>query len=448
MMSSRKRPKSRRRQRALIPDFDSALQLHMQGLIAEAEAAYRRLIASNPQDARLFHLLGRLLHQKGKKDEAIENLRKALKIRPDDTQAMNDLGLLYQEVGALDEAVLCFTRLIEMDPGNAKATNNLGVVLNNQNRLAEAAAMLKKAASLEPQNADAFYNLGNTLKRLNDWTGSSAAYRQALAINPKMLDVYPKLAAVLRRMEKLDEASKVFEQWLEHEPNNPIARHLLAAGSNHAVPVRATPEYVRAVFNEYAETYDQHLQELANRGPHLIAEALYKDFPTPEAKFDILDIGCGTGLCGGILKPLSRRLVGVDLAPKMLEQAQQLGIYDELVEMDLVDFLNSRLSMFDVVVSGDTFGYFGDPQPVLAAVRHALRDEGLLVCTVETGGDKEIPSSGYLLMKSGRYRHAQEYLATSLSDNGFIVRDFTSGTLRMEAGRPVDCVVIRAVLKT
>ena len=84
-MSSRKRPKSRRRQRPLIPDFDSALQLHMQGRIAEAEAAYRRLIASNPQDARLFHLLGRLLFQKGKKDEAIENLCKALKIRPDDT---------------------------------------------------------------------------------------------------------------------------------------------------------------------------------------------------------------------------------------------------------------------------------------------------------------------------------------------------------------------------
>lgn len=447
-MSSRKRSKSRRRQRALIPDFDSALQLHMQGRITEAEAAYRRLIAADPQDARLFHLLGRLLHQQGKKDEAIENLRRALMIRPDDTQAMNDLGLLYQEVGALDEAVLCFTRLIEMDPGNATATNNLGVVLKNQNRLAEAAATLTKAVSLEPQNAGAFYNLGNTLKRLNDWIGSSAAYRQALAINPKMLDIYPKLAAVLRRMEIPDEASKVFEQWLEHEPDNPIARHLLAAGSNHAVPARATSEYVRAVFNEYAETYDQHLHKLVYRGPQLIAEALFKNFPTPEPKFDILDMGCGTGLCGRILKPLSRRLVGVDLAPKMLERAQQLGIYDELVEMDLVDFLNSHPSMFDVAVSGDTLGYFGDLQPALAAVRYALRDEGLLVCTFETGDDEEIPSTGYLLMKSGRYRHARAYLETTLPGNGFLVRDFASGTLRMEAGRPVDCVVVRAVPKT
>jgi predicted TPR repeat methyltransferase len=448
MMSNRKRSKSRRRQRDLIQDFDSALRLHMQGRITEAEAAYRRLIEADPQDTRLFHLLGRLLYQQGKKDEAIENLRRALMIRPDDIKAMNDLGILYQEVGAWDEAVLCFTRLIDMDPDNAKATNNLGVVLKNQNRLPEAADMLTKAVSLEPQNADAYYNLGNTLERLNDWIGASAAYRQALAINPKMLDVYPKLAAVLRRMEMLDEASKVFEQWLEQEPDNPIARHLLAAGSNHAVPARATQEYVRAVFDEYAETYDQHLKELANRGPQLIAEALHKDFPTPEPKFDILDIGCGTGLCGRILKPLSKRLVGVDLSPKMLERAEHLGIYDELLEMDLVDFLNSRPSTFDVVVSGDTLGYFGDLQPAIAAVRHALRDEGLLICTFETGDDEEIPSIGYILMKSGRYRHARAYLEATLSRNGFLVRDFASGILRMEAGRPVVCVVVRAVPKT
>ena len=447
-MSSRKRSKSRQRQRPFSQTFNRALQLHMQGRIAEAETAYRRLIAANPQNARLFHLLGRLLHQQNKINEAIKYIRRALAIHPDDRQALNDLGLLYLEAGDLKEAFICFSGLLELEPENTQAANNLAVVLKQQNRLEEAVTVLTKAVSLDPDNADMYCNLGNTLKRLHDWHGASAAYQRALTINPHMLDVYPNLAAVLRRLDKLDEAADIFAQWLTHEPDNQIARHLHAAVSNCTVPAQATQGYVRDVFDEFAETYDQHLKKLDYRGPQLIAEALHSNFPYAEAKFSILDIGCGTGLCGKILKPLAHRLVGVDLAAKMLEQAQQLNIYDELVEMDLVTFLHSHSSLFDVIVSGDTFGYFGDLQPVLAAVRHALRDDGVLVCTFETGEDENFPASGYHLMKSGRYRHARDYLQSSLSNNGFAACNFTPGILRMEAGQPVECLVVQAMAQT
>ncbi len=126
-MSSQKRSKSRRRLQAFPSAFERALQLHIQGRITEAETAYRRLIAATPPNARLLHLLGRLLYQQEKRDEAIENIRKALKICPDDTQDLNDLGLLDKEAGALDEAVLSFTRLMEMDQSAATATNNPAV---------------------------------------------------------------------------------------------------------------------------------------------------------------------------------------------------------------------------------------------------------------------------------------------------------------------------------
>ena len=35
---------------------------------------------------------------------------------------------------------------------------------------------------------------------------------------------------------------------------------------------------------------------------------------------DVLDLGCGTGLCGPLLRPYARALAGVDLSPQMLER--------------------------------------------------------------------------------------------------------------------------------
>jgi len=446
-MSQRKREKSKRRKRSSSPQpsLDAALQLHLQGRTTEAESAYRRLIAIDPENANAWYLLGRLLHQLGKRGEAMETVRRALAIRPDDRQALNDLGLMQQEAGDLDDAATCFTRLLELDPTDANATNNLGLVLKAQNRLEQAAARFAEAAAQDPQNADAECNLGNVRKTLNDPDGAAAAYHRALDINPGLLDVYPNLTAVLRRQGKMDEASQVLSQWLEHEPDHPVARHLLATGTSHSTPERASEDYVRAVFDEFAETFDQELRQLEYRPSQLISQALQEDIPAQEPCFDILDAGCGTGLCGDLLKPYARTLVGVDLSSKMLDHARQLELYDALAEADLVEFLDSRPSSFDVVVSSDTFGYFGDLQPAFAAARQALKADGLLICTVEVEADEAEYTAGYRLMTSGRYRHTRTYVESVLQANQFVIRSLDPGTLRLEAGRPVECLVVRAI---
>ena len=44
---------------------------------------------------------------------------------------------------------------------------------------------------------------------------------------------------------------------------------------------------------------------------------------SPAKALDILDAGCGTGLCGPLLAPYARRLVGVDLSDGMLKHARE-----------------------------------------------------------------------------------------------------------------------------
>ena len=119
-------------------------------------------------------------------------------------------------------------------------------------------------------------------------------------------------------------------------------------------------------------------------------------------ELDVLDAGCGTGLCGPLLAPYARRLVGVDLSERMLAQARAREVYDELVKGELTDYLRASAGMFDAIVSADTLVYFGPLEEVVEAAERALRPGGHVVFTVE-----EQPESGYSLSVNGRYRHAR-----------------------------------------
>ena len=54
-----------------------------------------------------------------------------------------------------------------------------------------------------------------------------------------------------------------------------------------------------------------------------------------------LDLGCGTGLCGPLVRPMVDRLTGVDLSARMIEKARSLGVYDRLEQGDIVEFLDA-----------------------------------------------------------------------------------------------------------
>jgi predicted TPR repeat methyltransferase len=134
---------------------------------------------------------------------------------------------------------------------------------------------------------------------------------------------------------------------------------------------------------------------------------------------------------GPLLRPVARRLVGVDLSPKMLEQARRRGTYDALVCDELLAFMRRSEGDFDLVVAADVLIYFGDLVPVWEAARRALRPGGLLAVGTESAAD-----GGYQLLPSGRFAHNLGYVrATSAA--GFQEQACVETTLRQEAGAPV-----------
>jgi predicted TPR repeat methyltransferase len=224
-----------------------------------------------------------------------------------------------------------------------------------------------------------------------------------------------------------------------------VAAHLLAALGADATPPRAADAYVKQTFDRFAADFDATLARLDYRAPELVAEALARALGPPRGDMDVLDLGCGTGLCAPLLRPRARRLIGVDLSPAMLERARRRGGYDTLHEGELTAFLREHTASWDVIACADTLCYLGDLGPALRAAATALRREGVLVFTVERMTEahtsRESPAGAaahpFALEPHGRYLHDEAYVRAALAAAGFAA-EAARVTLRMEGGRPVE----------
>lgn len=420
--------------------LQEAIRHHRAGELEHAKQAYRRILASAPRDATALHFLGVLSHQEGRSGEGADLVRRALDEAPGYIDAWSNLGNIHKETGRLDEAEAAYRRALALDGRHAAAWNNLGVVLRARGEPAQAVEALERAIGIAPSYADAFYNLGNALRECRRLAEAIAAYRECLALDAAHTRAHYRLGYSLYMSGARSEAAEIFRRWRDVEPGNPIPVHMLAAFSGEDVPRRASDDYVRVTFDGFAASFDDVLlHRLGYRAPQLVLEALAAALGAPRPDHDILDAGCGTGLCGPLLKPYARALTGVDLSAGMLARARARETYDRLCEEEITRFLASNPGAFDVIASADTLCYFGDLQALVEAARAALRAGGWFAFTVERIDDART----YRIQPHGRYGHARSYVEEVLAAAGFEAVEAVSAVLRRELGAPVEGWVVR-----
>jgi len=423
--------------------LSTAIALHREGRLTEAEQNYQAILKAIPQQPDACHYLGLLKHQQGQSQEGIELILLALKISPNYTDAYNNLGNVYKEVGDLQKSAECYRKVLELVPEYGPAFNNLGVVLRNLGDYEAAVESLQKAIALEPENYDYYQNLGNAYRKLGDYTKSAEALRKSIALQPYQADAYKGLWRTHYLAREFEAATDVLKQWLQFDPSNPIALHTLAShlGDGNNIPSRASDDYVQQTFDSFAGSFDQVLQNLDYRAPQLVASAVSELY---QAKADlvILDAGCGTGLCGPLLKPYAAKLIGIDLSSKMLAKASGRMIYDDLITIELVSYLTQQNVVYNLIVSADTLVYFGDLKAFLLASKLALLSRGHVIFTVEKCHEEK----DFKLNVHGRYSHSQRYLEDLLNELGFNICSIKDVILRKEAGSPVSGFLVTATI--
>ncbi|WP_114944751.1 class I SAM-dependent DNA methyltransferase [Microvirga calopogonii] len=286
--------------------------------------------------------------------------------------------------------------------------------------------------------ADHRYEYARAAFDERDFEAAADLARQVLELVPGFAAAHAMLGRSLAELGAREEAVAALRQALSLEPEDAMGVRLDLARLGALTPDEAmTDGYVRALFDDYAPKFDQHLTEsLAYRGPELIAAALRRACSEQirDDRFgQTLDLGCGTGLMAQELAGRCAAIEGVDLSPRMLEKADKTKLYDALHEGELVAFLSGRgTGEADLVVAADVFVYMAALDAVFREAHRVLKREGLFAFTVQTH-----EGEGYILGEDARYAHSETYLRGLAEHEGFTLVIFERVSTREDRGVPV-----------
>lgn len=292
--------------------------------------------------------------------------------------------------------------------------------------------------------ADRRYKAAVDLAARGDFVAAADLLAQTVELAPNFATAWFALGAIRDRLGERDGAVAAFGRARDNDPPDYHGARLQLArlGSGDTTPPM-TDTYVRRLFDQYAGRYDAALTERLNyRGPAILHEAVKAVTGAagrPLRFAAVLDLGCGTGLAGAAFRGCAGRLVGVDLSPAMIAQADAKGLYDRLVAADLLDFLTAakgERERYDLAIAADVFVYINDIAPVIAAVAQVLAPEGLLAFTVEThAGD------GVKLLPTLRYAYGEAWLRKAVDGAGLTLCSLSAAAVRTENGLPVNGLV-------
>ena len=402
----------------------------------EALASYDRAIALQPDYALAHSNRGNALRSLGRIDEALRSYELAIAIRPDYSEAHNNRAIALQDMGRHEDALLSAEHALSTRPNYADALGARGNALHSLQRYDEALRSYDLALAARPDWPEAHCWRGSTLQRLKQFDAALQSYERAIALRPHYPLAHQYRGNSLRALMRSDDAIAAYRQALAQGGDAEQIAYALAALGVGSAPAAAPAEYVKTLFDQYADHFDQHLLEvLAYRMPALLDAAIRRNVAARD--LNTLDLGCGTGLCAPYLRQYSRSLTGVDLSAKMLAKAGERGLYDDLHCAELVEFLSGRSDACDLIVAADVFVYIGDLAPVFAAARRALRPAGSFCYSVEAGD-----GNGYTLRASNRYAHSLAYLRQLANANGFEIIEAEAQAGRQENGGDITAYAV------
>ena len=434
-------PASRQVTMTLEEALAYGVQRHQAGDLDQAETIYDAVLRHHPERVDVLNYLGILKHQRGDLEEALALMRRVAERAPDADGVWNNMGNVLLALARDEEASDAFTRSIELVE-TPQVWSNLARAWRRRGALDRSEHACRRALAIDPDHGPATHNLALSLlaqRRFDEGVAMALKAMQLLPEHERPCSVYVRLLLVV---DERTHAAEILRAWLAQEPDNPYVAHQLAACTGEAAPERASDAYVATVFDSFADTFDDKLASLKYCAPERVVEALAAVLPPPARQFAIADLGCGTGLCGPLLRPWAGQLIGCDLSAAMMDRAQVLGVYDDLQKVELTAFLDAHPAAFDVIVSADTFVYFGDLQGAAHAMARALRAGGRIAFSLEAMMPSE--TGDYVLRASGRYAHPTHYVRRVFAAAGLQVDALVGAVLREEALAPVQCWVVTA----
>ncbi len=394
----------------------------------EAKHAFERILRYQPHHPTAHFQLGTLAYQQNDLETAAYHYEKL----PSHVDALLNLGAVLLKLDKPDVAIEKFKQILLLDPTHFLAHSNLAALYLLREELDNAIHHYGLVLAQQPEDYTAHFNLGVIFMQQRKWETAAYHLQTATQLHPNDADAYVNYATTLMKLKREAEAISFYKKALQLRPDDAIAQYRLAALTGEKAPSTAPISYVEALFDNYAAHFDHELMDSLQ---YKVPAEIYRQvclYTGDRDELRMVDLGCGTGLCGHHFIPRTKYLAGVDISQKMLDIAEKKHIYDELFHSDLVDALAHWQNEIDVITAADVLVYMGDLSAVMQACYRALVTGGLFAFTTEVTHEAD-----FILTKSGRYAHSQRYLERLAQEYGFTIQTLHQIILREQQGLPV-----------
>jgi predicted TPR repeat methyltransferase len=289
-----------------------------------------------------------------------------------------------------------------------------------------------EGAGLKQFSPSELYEFAVRLKAAGNPQPAYLCTKRALEVAPDHWDAWYDFADLCLAVGKRDEARRAFETYFKANPDDAEVEHLLYALKDERPPERASDRTIQKIYKDFAWSYESRMREdLEYKGPERLLDAI-RSVIGDEAGLNVVDLGCGSGFAGMVLKPFASRLIGIDLSPDMLELAKKRAIYDGLEVAEITDWLNQCDESFDLISCCDCLIYFGDLTKITQAAAKRLKPGGVFAITTEAG-----PTYPFRIADTGRYEHHPDHIRDAAAAAGLSLAHLQQAFLRFEYGAEV-----------
>jgi len=171
-----------------------AMEHANEGNFKEAEAIYRDILRTNPDDVDALRLLGVSRVRREHYDEAAACFRRAVEIAPDFWKAWINLGAALSEQQKFEEAEEAFLKALDLQPSSVHALERLGVNALKASELEKSIEYLERSLAMAPDYFPSLLCMGHALKTLGKQDEAVEAYRQCAKAKPSFGEAYWSLA--------------------------------------------------------------------------------------------------------------------------------------------------------------------------------------------------------------------------------------------------------------
>jgi len=174
-----------------IDMLQSAVRLHHQGHLEEAEALYNQILQLQPNHFEVLQLLAAIALQKSisKEGSVLQGIELSGATGFSTTDMLQTAVTLHQQ-GRLGDAGALYKRILQSEPANFEARQLLAAIAVQKSNFIDAIELFDKAIKINSSHQSLLNSFGIVLHQLKRYDEALLCYNKAITLQPNDLDIY------------------------------------------------------------------------------------------------------------------------------------------------------------------------------------------------------------------------------------------------------------------